>query len=210
MLLSTRGSDMKYLIMHGSFGSPDENWFRWLEKELKQKKHQVILEQFPVDNWDKLTSLGIDNREKYKIVQTVASWEKFFLDNIYPKLKNQEFVFVGHSLAPLFLLHLLEKYDLKINKAIFVAPFFELEDQPDIWQFYPVNKDFYKTNFDFSTLKSKIKKSVVVYGDNDPYVPLANTRDFIQKLEAKELMISGGGHCGSIFREFPEILELLV
>lgn len=25
---------MKYLIMHGSYGSPEENWFRWLEKEL--------------------------------------------------------------------------------------------------------------------------------------------------------------------------------
>lgn len=199
---------MKYLIMHGSFGSPDENWFRWLEKELKKRKYQVILEQFPVDNWNKLTSLGIDNRDKYKIIQTVASWEKFFLDNIYPKLKNQEFVFIGHSLAPLFFLHLLEKYDLKVNKAIFVSPFFELEDKLDIWQFYPVNKDFYKTNFDFQLIKNKIKQSFVVYGDNDPYVPSSQPKEFAKKLKAKELVIINGGHCGSVFTEFPEILAI--
>jgi len=34
---------MKYLIMHGSYGSPEENWFRWLEKSLKTLEQEVIL-----------------------------------------------------------------------------------------------------------------------------------------------------------------------
>lgn len=41
---------MKYLLMHGSYGSPDENWLPWLEKELKSTGGGVVLERFPVDD----------------------------------------------------------------------------------------------------------------------------------------------------------------
>ena len=47
--------------MHGSYGSPEENWFRWLEKELKNLGNTVVLEQFPVDDWDEVVGIG---REK--------------------------------------------------------------------------------------------------------------------------------------------------
>lgn len=200
---------MKYLIMHGSYGSPDENWFRWLEKELTALGHEVILHQFPVDDWNEVEKTGADKISSYKSIESLASWETYFVDRIFPQIKDQEIGFVGHSIAPIFMLHMLEKYDLKIAKTIFVAPFFNIPDAPNVWQFYPVNKTFYSYDFDFETIKSKIEKSYVVYGDNDPYVPSSEPPLFAKKLGSEVHVVAGGRHCGSNFKEFPLLLDLI-
>ncbi len=200
---------MKYLIMHGSYGSPEENWFRWLEKELRQQGHEVILDQFPVDSWDEINKIGADKIGSYEAIESLSSWEKYFVDHILPKIKDEEIGFVGHSIAPIFMLHMLNKYDFKLKKAIFVSPFFNIPDAPAVWQFYPVNKTFYAYNFDFDKINSQIGKSYIVYGDNDPYVPATEPPLFAEKLGSEIHVVPGGGHCGSIFKEFPLIMEII-
>lgn len=200
---------MKYLIMHGSYGSPEENWFRWLEKELKQLGHDVILEQFPVDSWDKIEKVGTDKIGSYQAIESLASWEKYFVDNILPKIKGEEVSFVGHSIAPIFMLHMLNKYDFKLKQAVFVSPFFNIPDAPSVWQFYPVNKTFYSYDFNFDKIRSHIGKSYVIYGDNDPYVPSTEPPLFAEKLGAEIHVVPSGGHCGGIFKEFPLLIELV-
>lgn len=193
--------------MHGSYGSPEENWFRWLEKELVSLGHTVILEQFPSDNWDDIIKIGNDKRDSYTAIQTLTSWEKYFVDLILPKIKDEEIGFIGHSIAPIFMLHMLDKYDFKLKQAVFVSPFFNIPDAPSVWQFYPVNKTFYNYNFNFDKIKSQISKSYVVYGDNDPYVPATEPPLFAEKLGAKIHVVPSGGHCGGIFKQFPLLLE---
>lgn len=195
--------------MHGSYGSPDGNWFRWLEKELKILGHEVILEQFPVDNWEIVEQIGPEHIASYQTIQSLSSWEHFFVEHILPQIQGEGIGFVGHSLAPLFILHMLQKYDFKLNTAIFVAPFFHIPDSADMWQFYPVNKTFYFYDFDFEKVTSKIDTSYVVYGDDDPYVPPSEPPLFARKLESTVHCVSGGKHCGSNFREFPFLLELI-
>lgn len=200
---------MKYLIMHGSYGSPEENWFRWLERELKSLGHDVILEQFPVDSWEEVEKVGPENINSYNPIETLLSWESYFVDNILPQIKGEEIGFVGHSIAPIFMLFMLEKYDIKIKKAIFVAPFFNIPDAPNIWQFYPVNKTFYSYDFDFEKIKNKIDKSYVVYGDDDPYVPATEPPLFAEKLGSEVHVVPNGRHCGSNFKEFPLLVDLV-
>lgn len=202
-------SNRAFLIMHGSYGSPEENWFRWLEKELKTLGYDVILEQFPVDDWNEIEKIGRENIDSYTPVENLGSWKKYFVDNILPQIQDQEIGFVGHSIAPIFMLHMLSKYDIKVKTAIFVAPFFNIPDAPNVWQFYPVNKTFYSYDFDFDNIKKKIGKSFVVYGDNDPYVPAIEPSLFAEKLGSKIHRVVKGGHCGSIFKEFPLLLELI-
>ncbi len=200
---------MKYLIMHGSYGSPEENWFRWLEKELKEKDNEVILEQFPVDDWDEVSKIGPAKISEFTPKQNLKIWEDFFVKNIKPKVGDDPFFFIGNSSAPIFILHMLQKYDFKLSGAIFVAPFFDIPDRPEIWQFYPTNKTFYNYDFDFAKIKSQILgKTYVVYGDNDPYVPPAESPLFAEKLGSELIVVPNGGHCGSIFKEFPLVLEL--
>lgn len=195
--------------MHGSYGSPDENWFRWLEKELKLLGHEVILEQFPVDNWDEIEKVGQANIGSYQPLESLSSWESYFVKHVLPHIKDDEIGFVGHSIAPIFMLHMLSKYDIKLKIAIFVAPFFNIPDAPGIWQFYPVNKTFYSYNFDFEGIKKKMGKSFVVYGDNDPYVPSTEPPLFAEKLGSEVHVVPGGKHCGSNFREFPLLIDLI-
>jgi len=200
---------MKYLIMHGSYGSPEENWFRWLEKELKALGHEVILEQFPVDDWNEIEKVGSENISTYTPVESLTSWESYFVEHILPQIKGQEIGFVGHSIAPIFLLHMLAKYDIKIRTAVFVSPFFNISDAPNVWQFYPVNKTFYSYAFDFEKIKSKIGKSFVVYGDNDPYVPATEPPLFAEQLGSEIHIVPGGRHCGSNFKELPLLMDIL-
>jgi len=49
---------MKFVIMHGSFGSKEGNWFPYLKNQLELLNQEVILEQFPVDNAEEITKLG--------------------------------------------------------------------------------------------------------------------------------------------------------
>lgn len=194
--------------MHGSYGSPEENWFRWLEHELKGIDQSVVLEQFPVDNWNTISSLGADNISSYKPIQSLSSWDKYFQNNILPKIQNEPTIFIGHSVTPIFILHMLQKYNFKLAGAIFVSPFFNIPDRAPIWQFYPVNHTFYNYDFDFRKIANKLGKSYVVHSDNDPYVPASEPPLFAKKLGSKLVMIPGGGHCGSEFKSFPLILDL--
>lgn len=195
--------------MHGTYGSPDENWFRWLEKELKKFGHEVILEQFPVDDWAEVSALGPENIASYQPKQSLEIWDNYFSTNILPRIQSGPTIFVGHSSAPMFILHMLQKYDFKLAGTVFVAPFFNIPDTPAVWQFYPPNKTFYGYDFNFAKIKSQITgKSFVVYGDNDPYVPPAEPPLFAAKLGSEISVVKGGGHCGGIFKEFPLVLDL--
>lgn len=200
---------MQYLIMHGSYGSPEENWFRWLEKQLVEHGSTVLLDQFPVDDWDTVTGIGQEKINNYIPRESLESWEKAFVKQILPKLKNTPTTFIGHSIAPIFMLHMLNKYDFKFEKAIFVSPFFNIPDRPAIWQFYPVNKTFYGSDFNFDKIRHQIGKSYVVYGDNDPYVPATEPPLFAEKIGAEIHVMPGGGHCGSSFKEFPILIDLI-
>lgn len=196
--------------MHGSYGSPEENWFRWLEGKIKETGSEAILHQFPVDDWDMVTKIGPDKIDSFTPVQSLSVWEDYFVKNILLSVQVEPFIFIGHSSAPIFMLHMLQKYSFTLAGAIFVAPFFDIPDKPAIWQFYPINKTFYNYDFDFSKIKSQILgKTYVVYGDNDPYVPAGQSPLFAEKIGSELIVVKAGGHCGSIFKEFPLLLELV-
>ena len=42
------------VIIHGSYGSPDENWFPWLKKELQKIGYKVFVPAFPTPKNQKL------------------------------------------------------------------------------------------------------------------------------------------------------------
>ena len=42
---------MNYIILHGSFGSKDGNWFPWLKQQLEDKKLKVDVPQINLCMW---------------------------------------------------------------------------------------------------------------------------------------------------------------
>lgn len=193
------------VIFHGSFGHPDENWFPYLKENLEANGNTVIIPQFPVDSWD----LVIEKGEGYMSpIQNLSNWLNTFEKDVLPTLPKENYIFVGHSISSIFILHIVEKFKLQLKKGIFVSPF--LSTLPK-WEFNTVNGTFYKTDFDFGKLKQLIPERIAVYADNDPYVPQEKFKEFISLTESKPVEIKGGGHLNARagFTEFPLLLDLI-
>ncbi|MBI5452716.1 alpha/beta hydrolase, partial [Candidatus Gottesmanbacteria bacterium] len=121
--------------------------------------------------------------------------------------RHEKLCFIGHSLSPIFILHVIDKYDLKLDSAIFVSPFMR---KVGIWQFDLVNETFYKTDFDFRKLKQLIPVSYVLYSDNDPYVKKEQSIAFAKRIGSSLLFVKRAGHMNLEvnLNEFPLIFEL--
>jgi hypothetical protein len=196
---------MKFVIIHGSFGSSNENWFPWLKRQLEALGHKVTAPDLPVDNWDITTELGQAAPPKN---QTLDHWLGTFEPFVNELSGDKPSCFIGHSSAPVFILHLVSKFDLRLDSAIFVAPF--LETLGKSWQIYHVNNSFYKTDFDFGKLRKLVPVSYALFSDNDPYVDQHFSREFAQKMGSQCIEVKGSGHfsSGVGMTEFPLVLEL--
>ncbi len=193
---------MKFVIFHGSFGSPEGNWFPELKERLEAFDQEVIVPKLPVEDWNTIKKDQITEN------QNLANWFKEF-ENVYKNLKKDDKVcFIGHSLGCVFILHLVSKYNIKLDSAIFVSPF--MESLNGMWQIEIVNKTFYKKDFDFEKLKKLIPISYTLYSNNDPYVDSKYSLDFSKAINSSPILVSGAGHMNSEvnMNEFPLVYEL--
>jgi len=195
---------MKFIIFHGSYSSPEGNWFPDLKEKLESLGQEVIIPQFQTEDWKMIAQSGPKTRVAN---QTLDNWLKAF-DKIFQKFqKGEPLCFIGHSLGAAFILHLVDKYNLTLDCAIFVSPFL---DQLGDWRFDLVNQHFYKTNFNFQKLKKFIPISYTLYSNNDPYVKNSHSIDFAKKLNSSLLVVKSAGHLNSEvnLNEFPLVFEL--
>lgn len=196
---------MRFVIFHGSFSKNDEIWFPDLKNRLEKVGQEVILPQFPIDDWDEVTKNGPTVETKN---QNLNNWIESFKGEILPKIKDEKICFIGHSIGPVFILHLVEKFNIKLDSAIFVAPFLDKLNKQ--WQIDLVNKTFYKSNFDFDRLTKLIPKSFVLHSDNDPYVDEKYSLDFAKKMGSSVISVKNAGHMsgGVNLNKFPLIYDL--
>ncbi len=184
---------MQFLILHGSFGSAEGNWFPRLKERLENIGQEVVLPQFPVDSWEDITENGSKSPPKRQIL---SNWMDTFKKDVLPELDVSKGVcIVAHSLGPLFSLHIIEEFNLKLDSAIFVSPF--LEKLGGDWQIDHVNKSFYKKDFDWKRLKKLIPLSYALYSDNDPYIDEKFAKDFSGRLGSRDIPLTGAGHMNS-------------
>ena len=177
-----------YIILHGSFGSKDGNWFPWLKHELEKKKLKVDVPQFPV-------GVGKQNYE---------NWEKIMNE----LLVNENTTIIAHSIAPIFVCKYLITNKIKVKKLIFVCGFNNyLGIDSD---FDAVNKPMFIDNF--KDVKKYCNNIICYYSDNDPYVPFDKEKDFADNVSNKQIIIKNGGHINSEtgYNEFNEILRSIM
>ncbi len=198
---------MQCVILHGAFGSKDGNWFPWLKKELEKQGSEVFLDQYPVDDWNDIEKKGRNNTDTN---QSLTNWLAHFEKNTLPYLDPKKgIVFFGHSLAPVFILHAVDTFNLQLRGAVFASPFLNALINEKTWHFDVVNRTFFKTDFDWKKLKKLIPHSYVLYGTDDPYVPNHLPIYFGTHLESTIIPIENGKHLGDNFKEFPLLLDLL-
>ena len=182
-----KGDKMKknYLILHGSFGSNEGNWFPWLKEQLEKNNKKVLIPQMPV---------GVGN-------QNFENWS-----NVLNKLDiSENTVIIAHSIAPIFVCKYLITNQIKVKKLIFVCGFNNyLGIDSD---FDAVNEPMFIDNFD--DVKKYCKDIVCYYSDNDPYVKYDVEKAFADKLTDKQYVIKNGGHINAEtgYTKFEEILK---
>ena len=199
---------MQFIILHGSFGKQSENWFTWLRKELEKDGHTVLASDFPIEDWNKMTKAGqghwpIKNQNLYK-------WTQHFNDNIFDKLDHTKPIgLIAHSLAPLFMLNILQSKEIYLSLSIFVAPFYK-EMRYEDWRVEAVNYPFHEKKFDWKEIKKHTGTPYVLYSDNDPYVKKEFSLDFADKIDASTINYKGAGHFNTDtgWTKAPLILEL--
>ena len=176
-----------FLIIHGSFGSCDGNWFPWLKDKIIKQGKKVIVPQMPVG----------------KDFQNFENWSKT-LKNL---TINNNTVIIAHSIAPIFICKYLIKNQIKVKKLIFVCGFNNFSGTvPEIDY---VNKTMFIDNF--TDVKKYCNDIICFYTDNDQYIPYHIEKEFADKIANKQILIKDGGHLNSEngYLKFNEILEFI-
>jgi len=198
---------MQFVIIHGAFGDPEENWIPQLKEGLIALGQEVLVPTFPCDSWDDITNGGKNGKSIY---QDLDNWLNIFEEKYLPIIKDKKICFIGHSLSPVFILHIVNKFELDVDSAIFVSPFLRELEREDLWQFDLANKSFYKTDFDFEKLQKLIPESYVLYSESDPYVRTELFREFGNLMNSSMIRVKKAGHLNASanLNEFPLIFEL--
>ena len=185
---------MKFVILHGTMGSPDGNWFPWLSKELEKLGQKTIRPKLSTpdgqnpDNWTK---------EIAKAVEEISG-------------PDEETIIVAHSMSPMASCYYLGSINKKIRAAFFVSGFTDYVDELEPYR--TVNPRFFDKNFNWEKLKKNCPKIICFAGDNDPYLPQDVLRRFAKLCGAKKfIIIPNGGHLNeeSGYTTFPLLLKTI-
>jgi predicted alpha/beta hydrolase family esterase len=176
----------RVFIIHGAYSTVTDNWYTWLATELTDLGCRVIVPQFPTPK-----------------DQSLANWLAI-LKRYEPDLENA--IVVGHSLGVPFLLSVIEKSNVKINAAYFVAGFADLLNIP---KFDLINSTFIDKPFRWEKIKQNCRKIVVIHSDNDPYIPLPKAVDYAKNLGVNVSLVKSAGHFNAKngFTSFPFLLQ---
>jgi predicted alpha/beta hydrolase family esterase len=162
----------KVIIIHGSFGSPTENWFPWLKQRVVEAGQTAFVPTFPTPEQ-----------------QSLENWRTVFEQQV--GTISRDCLLVGHSLGVAFIFDLLERSIDPVRASFFVSGFVgELGDP----QFDNVNRSFVCRDFDWKKIRSNMGKAFLYHGDTDPYVPLEKCKELSKRLQVKPNLIKNGGH----------------
>ena len=159
----------KAVIVHGWDGTPEEGWFPWLKHELEVRGFVVVVPQLPeaetprVDTWVPALAAAAGN-------------------------VDAETYFIGHSMGCQTIARYLESLPegVRVGGAVFVAGFFKhlmgLEGDPDV---HATDRHWLGTPISLEKVKLHLLRSIAIFSDDDPWVPLDNQDDFCDKLGSK-------------------------
>jgi uncharacterized protein len=179
------------LIIHGTEGHPEENWFPWLRKILEDEGLKVIIPHFPSP----------------PIVPAKLN-EWFDVFNEYKDELNEESIIIGHSLGGIFTLRILEKLTHPV-KAVFLTGT-PIGIKPILY--FDRDNSFSGFDFDWNKIKQNSCSFMVFHSDNDPYVALENGKELSKKLGVELTLIPNAGHFNEAagYTKFEELRNKII
>lgn len=177
------------IILHGTGGGPESNWFIWLKAELEKKDLQVWLPQLPRTEQPSLR----DNVD--------------FIHANCPFAVGPETLVIGHSSGAILALILAQENKAPVGGVVAVSVF---HDNSLAWE---ALDRLFDIAFDWKKIQQNSEKLLFLHSDNDPYVPLEQAEFVAENCGQEIVVIPGQGHFNlehsDSYKQFPELLELL-
>lgn len=176
-----------YFIIHGTFGHNKENWFPWLENQLR-------MEGFEVYNLNYPTPEG----------QNFENWSNIL--NKYKDKITKETIFICHSIGCIFLAKYCIYNKIKIGKAIFVSG---CNNYYFIPKFDEINRYMYTDKI--LEFKNFCKDVICFMSKDDPYITFDKLQEFAYSVNGKMIIKESAGHFNEKagYKEFPELLKYI-
>lgn len=177
------------VILHGTKGSPEGNWFRWLECQLTDLGLSVGVPRLPTPK-----------------DQSLKNWLAAFKEQVGSI--EDDTILIGHSAGAAFAMRLVEHFAVPTGAVVLVAGLFAEIGNPE---YDELNRTFIGEPFKWPKIKELCSELLVVASDNDPYVPFAQTQQLAVNLSVRPYLITNGGHLNAEFgfTEFPELLQVM-
>lgn len=179
------------VILHGTLGSPEGNWFPWLKSECVALGHKVYVPEFP-------TPEG----------QNPDNWCRVLRDQA--PVFGEDTIIIGHSIGATYLLHILAVLNVPLKASFFISPVMDIIGNAE---YDTLNAQFIapilNQKWQWPDLKEKMGDAYLMHGDNDPYVPTAHAQTLSDGLNIPIDMIAEGGHLNaeSGYTSFPHLLD---
>lgn len=177
------------IILHGTLGSPDGNWFKWLKSELENKGLEVWLPQLP-----------------HAEQPSLNDWYTF-IQKECPFAINEDTLIVGHSSGAILALIIAQNNMEKVGAIVDVSVFHDNSLQ---WE---PNSKLFDVKFDWQAIQQGTNKLLFVHSDNDPYVPLDQAQYVATNCAAELVLVPSQGHFNleksEDYRQFPMLLGIM-
>ena len=128
---------------------------------------------------------------------------------------DKDTYFIGHSMGVQTIARYIESLPdgSHVGGAVFVAGFFKrltgLENDPDVQE---TDKHWLTAPIDLEKVAQRMRASIAIFSDNDPWVPLDNQDDFRRQLHSLVITVRSMGHFSGNdgVTELPVALEALM
>lgn len=149
----------RIIIVHRWSGSSQDDWRPWIKAELEKLNYEVIIPDMP--NTD---------------CPTIDKWVNELKEVV--GIPDENTYFIGHSIGCQTILRYLEKIDIKVGGALFVAGWFNLENLEDK-ESEEIAKPWIETPIDLEKIRTVLPKSILLISKDDPYGAFEeNTKKF--------------------------------
>ncbi|MEX0933623.1 MAG: leucine--tRNA ligase [Candidatus Paceibacterota bacterium] len=153
-----------YVLVHGYAGGADAHFLPWLQKQLEEKGHTVLVPTLP-------------NTKNPNIEEQISFLKK-------EVTFDEDTIVVAHSLGSVVALKTIESLNVPIKRLITVGGFLDTD--------IATEKKYFATfdwKFDFKKIKENVREIVVLHDENDDVIPVTQAEKFERRMGARVVRV---------------------